>query len=148
MKWSSFATAVLILLMALTHGTPALFLPITVVTFFAFGERCAIDFGCAVVLVAVDNPRLKFRVCFGFDRLVHTRAIDPLLPPEENAVLHDARIPSFELGRYAGGQRPECRDRYPILHGPWCLNRCYVHLSLEENSLILMRMLSKSNVVR
>lgn len=49
MKWSSFATAVLILLLALSYDTPVVFLPVTIVTFFVFGELCAFDIFFAVL---------------------------------------------------------------------------------------------------
>lgn len=42
--------------MALSYGKPGIFLPITVVTFFVFGERGPLDFSCAV-LVSVYNLR-------------------------------------------------------------------------------------------
>ena len=81
--------------MALSYGTSGVFLPITVVTFCAFGERGALEFGCAMH-ASVNNLRLEGRVCSRFDRL-HTRAVYPRLVPQENAVAHDAHMSNLEL---------------------------------------------------
>ena len=38
--WTSIVAAVLMLFMAVSLGTPAVFVPISVVTYFVKGERC------------------------------------------------------------------------------------------------------------
>lgn len=42
LKWSSLATSGLILLMALSYGTTALFVPLSALTILAIGEYCVI----------------------------------------------------------------------------------------------------------
>lgn len=73
LKWSSLATAVLILLMALSYGTTALFVPLSALTILAIGEYCIVVWfltpraTCTVyrydmlialfVVIAFDTPR-------------------------------------------------------------------------------------------
>ena len=85
-QWSSFATAVLILLMALSHGTLALFLPISILTFLGLGEGCEFKFSRAV------HPRFGDYVRFSFDGLVRLRNVDNLLTQEEYTVVHEALL--------------------------------------------------------
>lgn len=52
-KWSAVSAVVLILLMALSLGTPTLFLPMSIASFFGIGEPCAFNFYWAVLCLQV-----------------------------------------------------------------------------------------------
>eukprot|EP00904_Undaria_pinnatifida_P002351 jgi/Undpi1/12116/HiC_scaffold_48.g14089.m1 len=83
MKWSSFATAVLILLLALSYDTPVVFLPVTIVTFFVFGVPSVVKF-----VVTPELYNTKHRAVAVGSATVWTR-IGGILAPVLAEILYD-----------------------------------------------------------
>lgn len=84
LKWSCFATAVLILFMALSYGTPVLFLPASIAAAFGFGERYSFESCCAVECLLMWVFCVLKSAFISDLTLVYIRSVDTLLGRDEN----------------------------------------------------------------